>query len=194
LLEPLTSLFDLRKSSDPLAAYASGLPAVPASHDPESLFREQYPRLLRTLAVASGDAEIAADAVQEAFIQLCLRWRRLRKHEDPVRWLRRAAVNSLGSDLGLRNHHFGPIAQTNSTDSSTEPLSEFRGDIEAALTYLSLPERLALALHYMEDLSPAEIAYTIDISEEDARTYLHRARKKLQPNLTSGPCPETMIY
>jgi RNA polymerase sigma-70 factor (ECF subfamily) len=194
LLATLRSLFKLRKSSDPIAAYAPDLHAVPASYDPESLFREQYARQLRTLAVASGDAEVAADAVQEAFIQLCLRWRRVRRRGDPVLWLRRAAVNSLGSDLGLRTHHLHPIAPTSSTDLSAEPLSEFRGDIEAALAHLSLPERLALALHYMEDLTPADIAYTMDISQEDARTCLHRAREKLQPNLTSGPCPETMIY
>jgi len=190
----LRSLFNLSKSRDPVAAYAPDLPAVPASHDPESLFREQYARLLRTLAVALGDTEVAADAVQEAFIQLCLRWTRLRKREDPVRWLRRAAVNSLGSGLGRRAHHFGFSAPTSSADLPFEPLSEFRGDIEDALTHLSLPERLALALHYMEDLTPEDIAFTMGISQEDARTYLGRAREKLQPNLTSGPCPETMIY
>ena len=38
-------------------------------------------------------------------------------------------------------------------DSRVDPLSEFRGDIGAALVRLSLPERLALALHYMEDLT-----------------------------------------
>jgi RNA polymerase sigma-70 factor (ECF subfamily) len=190
----LTSLFNLRKSSDPLAAYAPDLTVVPASPDPESLFRQYYARLLRTLAVAVGDTEVAADAVQEAFIQLCLRWRGLRKREDPVLWLRRAAVNCLGSGLGWRTQHSGPSAPETSTGLSVEPLSEFRGDIEAALSRLSLPERLALTLHYMEDLTPAEIAYILNVSAEHARTHLHRAREKLQPNLTSGPCPETMLY
>jgi DNA-directed RNA polymerase specialized sigma24 family protein len=38
-----------------------GLPA-----DPESLFRDHYTALVRSLAVAAGDREAAADAVQEA--------------------------------------------------------------------------------------------------------------------------------
>ena len=60
--------------------------------DIAALFRAHYDRLVRTLAVVCGDAELAADAVQEAFIRAHGRWRSIRHYEDPVGWVRRVAL------------------------------------------------------------------------------------------------------
>jgi RNA polymerase sigma factor (sigma-70 family) len=165
----------------------------PVPHDPESLFREHYSHLFRALAVASGDSEMAADAVQGAFIRLCLHWTRIAKRGDPVQWLRRAAVDNLGNGHGSVDRRPAP-APAKATNPSPEPPADFRGDMKAALARLSLPERLAIVLHYMEDLAPRGIADAMHISEKDADTYLHCARDKLQPNLMPGPWAETIFY
>ena len=63
--------------------------------DLDGLFRAHYGRLVRALGLACGDVELAADAVQEAFVRAHVRWRRIRHYEDPVGWIRRVAVNLL---------------------------------------------------------------------------------------------------
>ena len=66
-----------------------------ASADFDDLFRAHYDRLVRTLTVACGDREQAADAVQEAFVKAHVRWRRIGRYDDPVGWVRRVAINQL---------------------------------------------------------------------------------------------------
>ena len=49
--------------------------SLPPTTDVESFFRDHYARLVRALALACGDGELAADAVQEAFVRAHTRWR-----------------------------------------------------------------------------------------------------------------------
>jgi RNA polymerase sigma-70 factor (ECF subfamily) len=64
----------------------------------DDLFRAHYDRLVRSLTVASGDREQAADAVQEAFVKAHVRWRRIGRYDDPIGWVRRVAINQLRDD------------------------------------------------------------------------------------------------
>lgn len=172
---------------------------IPASLSPapttaESLFRDNYAHIVRSLAVAFGDSEAAADAVQAAFIQLCLRWKRVSGHHDPVAWVRRLAVSQLRSLNGHNGHRAAPLlrAGRRKTQDASKPV--FRADLEAALARLPLPERVVVALHYMEDLPLSEVARSMEISEKDAGTYLQDARQALAPNLKPEPWPETIFY
>jgi len=82
--------------SSPVIAVVSG-PRGPAvtNEDIEPLFRAHYARLVRSLALACGDRELAADAVQEAFVRAHTRWSSIRGYEDPLGWVRRVAINLL---------------------------------------------------------------------------------------------------
>ena len=64
----------------------------------EPIFRAHYARLVRALTLGCGDAELAADAVQEAFVRAHERWDRIGRYDDPVGWVRRVAVNLLRDD------------------------------------------------------------------------------------------------
>ncbi|MBN1321647.1 MAG: hypothetical protein JXA87_12495, partial [Thermoleophilia bacterium] len=65
---------------------------------PEALFRQHYARLVRALAVACGSSEMAKDAVQDAFVELCKRWEKIGRYEKPEAWLMHVAVNKLRSE------------------------------------------------------------------------------------------------
>lgn len=67
----------------------------------DELFDRQYAAIVRALAVAFDDAEGAAEAVQEAFIEADRRWRTVGQYDEPAVWIRRVAINRLRN--GRRN-------------------------------------------------------------------------------------------
>ena len=58
----------------------------------ESFMKSHSARLIQALAMISLDREVAADAAQEAFIKLCLRWDTDRPR-DPAAWVYRVGIN-----------------------------------------------------------------------------------------------------
>src|SRR6266851_2872856 len=62
--------------------------------DFDRLYRENYPRLLRTLYAITGDAAAAEDCVQEAFVKAWRAWPRFRPERTPEGWLHQIAVNT----------------------------------------------------------------------------------------------------
>jgi RNA polymerase sigma-70 factor (ECF subfamily) len=67
-----------------------------------------------------------------------------------------------------------------------------RGELRAALSVLSPAERDLLLLVAWEELTPAEAALVVGISQVAARSRLHRARMRAARALQSpaGPLPD----
>jgi len=59
----------------------------------EAFFHAHYDQLVRSLTLITGDREAARDCVQEAFIKASTRWRKVRRYDNPVGWVRRVAIN-----------------------------------------------------------------------------------------------------
>ena len=59
----------------------------------DAFFDKYYPAMVRSLTMISGDGELAADAVQDAFIRAYARWDRIRRYDRPDAWVRRVAIN-----------------------------------------------------------------------------------------------------
>jgi RNA polymerase sigma-70 factor (ECF subfamily) len=150
-----------------------------ADPDPSfvDLFNEEYPRLLRSLALVTGDRESAADVVQEAFVQLLVRWSRISGYDRPDAWVRRVAirralkVRAKESRLMSRLALAAPIV-------AAEPGVE-RVDLARALGQLSPSQRAAVVLHYLDDLPVADVADALNCRESTARVHLFRARTRL---------------
>jgi DNA-directed RNA polymerase specialized sigma24 family protein len=69
--------------------------AAPGPANFDDTFRRWYGPMVRTLSVASGDRDVAADCVQDAFERAYVRWGRVSRLEDPVGWVRHVAVNRM---------------------------------------------------------------------------------------------------
>jgi RNA polymerase sigma-70 factor (ECF subfamily) len=151
--------------------------------DPESLFRDNYTALVRSLAVASGDREAAADAVQEAFIQLCLHWKRVSRYDNPVAWVRRVAINRLINQQRSLRHRAAALLRLRDQQPQTSPGPAMQTDLGIAFASLPVRQRVAAALYYLQDLPVAEVARSMGISEGSVNTHLHRARAALRPTL-----------
>jgi RNA polymerase sigma-70 factor (ECF subfamily) len=149
----------------------------------ESIFRAESDRLVRTLTAAAGSRERAADAVQEAFVQAHLHWRRVQRYDDPVAWIRRVAVNRVLNKRrnGLRRDaalaRLAPAPSFQQASTLPDPA------LAAALAALPLRQRTAVALRFLADLSVADVAVAMNISEGAVKSHVHRARQSLAAQL-----------
>ena len=146
----------------------------------ESLFRAHYGRLVRALTLVSGSQESAADAVQEAFVQAHLRWRRLQRYDDPIGWVRRVAINKLRDDHRRQGRKHRAIERLRSA--TREESVDWSDGADAATLLAGLPrqQRLAMALFYIDGLGVSEVAHTLGISDGAVKFHLNRGRERLR--------------
>lgn len=158
------------------------------SDDIEDYFRAHYARLVRALTLVCGSQELAADAVQEAFVKAHLRWRRISRYDDPIGWIRRVAINGLRDEHRRRGRHERAVDRLAvEVDEVVEPPhpSDFT-DLTSAIADLPRQQRLAVALYYLEGLSVSETAATLELSEGAVKFHLHQARQRLRDALRGG--------
>lgn len=148
----------------------------------ERVVDRQAERLVRSLTAIFLDRELAADAVQDAFLQLYKHWDEVTKAGDPDAWLFRVAVNR-GKDYRRGIARYSRLLRRlvntvprHSTSVDWEPRTEFM----SVLSQLPTRQRIAAALYYDADFSVADIARVMGISEGSVNSHLHRARVALK--------------
>src|SRR5665648_977937 len=156
-----------RRKSSPKA---SGSPAQCAG-DPDAfgeLFRRHRDRMWAVALRTTRDPEIAADAVQEAFIAAFRRADSFRGEAAVTTWLHRIVVNSCLDRL----RRIKPVVHLPNADLSVLADSrdhhhsvDVRLDVRAALEQLPEGQRMALVLVDMHGLSIAEAANVLAVAE-----------------------------
>jgi len=157
-----------------------------ASHVFDEVYGREYAPLVRALTVACGDREVAADCVQEAFVKAHLRWRRISSYDDPAAWVRRVAINRMRDHfrrekVGERVHRL--LAASASTHEAP-PSPQL--DLQKLLAALPPQQRIAMSLHYVADLTVAEVAAAMLLSEGAVKFHLYEGRRRLRPLLEGG--------
>lgn len=154
----------------------------------EDGFRDIYPRLVRTLMVASGERELSADIAQESLAKAYAQWNKVNNLEVPGAWVRKVAVNSLRDEMRKRARH--KTSSDSTIDLATLESIEkslptpFAVDFARALHELPTQQRIAATLAFVDDASTKEIAQTMGISEGTVKTHLHHARAVLGTSLS----------
>lgn len=152
----------------------------------ESLFRLHYARLVRTLTLASGNEEHAADAVQEAFVKAHLHWWRIKRYEDPVGWIRRVAINRLRDLHRHTTREDKAIQRLGAQPSPQFVLGANIGDeTRTMVSRLPRQQAIAVSLFYLEDLSVAEVASAMSLSPGAVKFHLHEGRERLRRSVPS---------
>lgn len=146
-----------------------------------TLYRAEFPRLVRALAVAY-DTETAADAVQEAFLVADKRWRQISRYDDPVAWIRRVALNRASNTR--RNQRRRREILTAVRPIVEEDLSAAFIDVRNALRELPERTRLTICLHYLGGYPIHAIAELLDVAEGTVKSNLHDGRVRLRALLT----------
>jgi RNA polymerase sigma-70 factor (ECF subfamily) len=160
-----------------------------AAPDFDAVFRTSYARLVRVLTAATGDPELAADCVQEAFVRAHVRWRTVGQYEDPVGWVRRVAVNLVRDHArreARRRRAQHRLASEHSVEADAGLPADQPVDLIGALGAMPPQQRMALALYYVEGLPVREVASEMRVSEGTVKFHLHSGRERFRQLVESA--------
>ena len=142
----------------------------------------------------------AADMTQEAFVRLLRSLGTYRAETKFTTWLYRLVTNICLDGLRRRGRPIESLDEPASTqagddaqtggerladnDRWTQPeeeieLRESASEVRAALDELPPAQRLALTLHYFEDLKYEDIAETMDLPLNTVKSHIRRGKERL---------------
>ncbi len=149
--------------------------------DFDDLYAASFQRLTLQLYAYLGDLGQAQDVVQEAFCRALERWKALHGYDDPVAWVRRVAWNLATSRFRRQRTAISFLGrQREQHVPGPEP---DRVVLTRALAKLPPNHRRVVVMHYLAQMSIAEIAAQTGTPEGTVRSWLSRGRAALAAQL-----------
>jgi len=156
--------------------------------DFEALVDEHQSMVFSLAWRMTGDRGLAEEVAQDVFLELDRHMERLESPEHALNWLRRVTV-SRSADALRRRRVRGVDLWVEIEEKHGSAAEERQSPLETRLEQLlsTLPEaqRAALVLRYQEDLTPEEIAATVDAPLATVKSNLHRGLKLLRAKATT---------
>lgn len=144
-------------------------------------YAAQFRGITIQLFAYTGDFPLAQDLAQEAFTRAVMRWDTVRTFDDPAAWVRRVAFNLASSRW--RRSRVAAAYLKRQREEHVEGPSPDRVVLARALATLPDRHRRAVILHYLADLSIADIAVQESVSANTVKSWLHRGRAELAAQL-----------
>ncbi|MGH2680280.1 MAG: RNA polymerase sigma factor [Actinomycetota bacterium] len=138
-----------------------------------------YPRVVNAVALASGSYPAAEDAVQEALVRAWIRSERGQQVESLPAWVAAVALNQTRS--GWRRAMAERRARSRLVERAGAAAAPSEDHVEVARALASLPrrQREVAVLRYVLEMSTAEVAAALGITEGTVKSSLARARTHL---------------
>lgn len=160
----------------------------------DEMWREHHGFLLRYARRRLPTAELAEEAVAEAFATAWLHRRRVPAEPQTRLWLTRATFHAV-SNSRRKQHRQGDLIgrlsrQRPSSDSALWPdgLTDAQARLARAMEQLDGKDRELLRLAVWEGFDHAQIGEVTDLSTSNVAVRLHRARARLRA-LMDVPAP-----
>lgn len=156
------------------------------------LYERNVPGAIRLAYVITADPDLAQDIAQEAFARVVGRFAHRRMPDRLDAYLRRTVVNLCYSHF--RHQRVVRAAlEREAADASTrpdgaEPDLGLRDEIRRALETLPERQRIAIVLHYYEDLPEDRLAEAMGCTPSAARSLVSRGMETLR-GLIGGETP-----
>jgi RNA polymerase sigma-70 factor (ECF subfamily) len=147
--------------------------------DLDHIFRNTHSRLLVSMYALTGNMTEAQDVVAEAFVRAVSKRENILAADSPEAWLRTVARNIAVSRWKRAKHLALLLRRAAEPDPVVDGVSPDRVAVMAAIRRLPRPQAETVALHYIADLSVADIAVTLDVSEGTVKSRLSRGRTAL---------------
>ena len=135
--------------------------------------------LLRTAHAILGSWPAAEDATQQTFVQMYVHWPRIQKVAVDS-YARRVLVNTCFSSLRKGRNEVLADSLPEPVAPESDPETEQRLDLEAALRRLSARDRAVLALRFLDDLPVAVVAEVLELPEGTVKSQTSRALGRLE--------------
>jgi RNA polymerase sigma-70 factor (ECF subfamily) len=163
----------------------------------EELVRITSPDTYTLARRLCGNADDAADVVQEAYLRAYRSIRRFRGDAAFSTWLYRITANCAADHINRRTRHRHDDLSDEHLDERREADPELhagnvelRDELKVALDALPPKLRAVVVLRDIYDLPHEAIAAELKITESAAKVRLHRARRKLREELYPLPGEE----
>jgi RNA polymerase sigma-70 factor (sigma-E family) len=148
---------------------ASLLEVAPTFDD---LFRRRYDAMVRLAYLMVDRVDLAEELVQDAFVRVHARWKRI---DNPSAYLRAAVVNACRNEQRRRR-----VARRLPAGTATDSTEDAPDELFDALRSLPADRRAVLVLRFYEDLSTDQIAAVLGIPEGTVKSMTHRALAQLR--------------
>jgi RNA polymerase sigma-70 factor (ECF subfamily) len=149
----------------------------------EAVYEAERRALLRLAFALTGELGAAEDLTQEAFLRLHQRWGRVSRYDRPGAWVRRVLVNLATSRARRLAVETRTLARLGRERPPAVRLDGEDAEFWAAVRTLPRRQAQAIALHYLDDASTADIAAILGCAEATVRIHLHRGRDTLRDRL-----------
>jgi RNA polymerase sigma-70 factor (ECF subfamily) len=179
----------LRRQREVAVTDDAAVPSVHAVPSFDALFVTEYPKMVALAAAVSGSRAHAEDIAQDAMGRLNRNWPKVQGYDNPGAWLRRITINLALSQRRRLLTEAKALLRVGAPQPALAPPDPGDGAVWTAVAELPKNQRAAVALHFLEDRSIAEIADILDIAPSTARVHLHRARQTLRDRLTQEDRP-----
>lgn len=148
----------------------------------EELYRRELAPLIALATTLTGSRDVGADLAHEALARAYRDWRTVAGHDRPGAWVRRVLINLAIDAHRRRLREAAAMAQLD-PDPVITPTDATSERFWATVRALPERQRAAVALHYIEDLSIAEIADVLGVTAGTVKTSLFMARRSLAVTL-----------
>jgi RNA polymerase sigma-70 factor (sigma-E family) len=144
----------------------------------DDLYREHHRRIVRLAYLLTGDAGVAEEVAQEAFVRVWRAWDRVREADAGAAYLRATVVNLSTSFLRRRTLEFRHRVRRVADAVEVDPSA--RIDVLRAVARLPMRQRACVALRFYEDLSESETAKVLGISVGAVKSQTFKALRRLE--------------
>ncbi|MDQ0375177.1 RNA polymerase sigma-70 factor (ECF subfamily) [Cellulomonas humilata] len=165
----------------------------------DTLVRDRGPALLRYGYLLTGDPGDAQELVQDALVSVLARKARLREPAAVEGYVRQTMLSSYIDGYRRRRRWLGLrhlVASPEVSDDHRHGV-DARRDVVAALAVLAPRVRACVVLRYFEDLTVAEIADRLQLSDGTVKRYLsdgvHGLERVLGPVEPAAPTESHLI-
>jgi RNA polymerase sigma-70 factor (sigma-E family) len=152
------------------------------------LYTAHYSGFVRLATLLLRNHAMAEEAVQDAFVALHRRWRRLKEPDQAVAYLRTSVINNTRSvqrrwTVAAKHPDDRPLDEPSAESGAMRAAA---GDaVISALRTLPARQREALVLRYYAGLSEAEIAAAMKVSRGAVKSHTSRGMAALRIRLES---------
>jgi RNA polymerase sigma-70 factor (sigma-E family) len=149
----------------------------------EQFYRRELKPVIGLAYALSGSRSAAEDLAQEAFLAAHNAWERVSQYDKPEAWVRRVVANKSVSLFRRKVREARALARMKPESSYLPRIPAEDDAFWKEVRGLPKRQSQAIALHYLEEMSVAEIAEILECAEGTVKVHLHKGRKRLADRL-----------